>query len=187
MSLFFMMAPEKPKKKVTKRTKKPVHLSVAQKLELIRKIDGGKSVAQMCVEYGVKKQTISDIRRAKEKLQSYAVKYSVSHTNKGGSSSGRKHMKVSQLVDLDTAVYKWYIQQRSVAVCVRGVEIASSAAKLAAHMGITDFKASDGWLWRFRRRHGIHDVKEAGEAASADVESVEPFRLQLLDVIKAKG
>ncbi|KAG7163426.1 Tigger transposable element-derived protein 7-like 67 [Homarus americanus] len=50
---------------------------------------------------------------------------------------------------------KWFVQQRSCGNVVRGVEIQAAAVKLASHMGIENFKASDGWLWRFRNRHGI--------------------------------
>ena len=44
-----------PPKQVAKRTAKPVHLSLAKKLELIRKLESGKAVAELCEEYGVKK------------------------------------------------------------------------------------------------------------------------------------
>ncbi|XP_045104416.1 tigger transposable element-derived protein 7-like [Portunus trituberculatus] len=122
------MPPKNPPKKVTKRTAKPVHLSVSQKLELLRKIDGGMSVAQVC--------------------------------------------------ELVQVVYP--------GACMwggsEGVELAASAAKLAAHMGI-EFKASDGWLWRFRRRHGIRNLAVTGEAESADAEMIEPFRDELMKLI----
>ena len=45
------------------------------------------------------------------------------------------------------AVYKWYVQQRSVSVIVRGIEIADAAYKHARQMGIQSFMASGGWLW----------------------------------------
>uniref|UniRef100_A0A670Z3C1 HTH psq-type domain-containing protein n=1 Tax=Pseudonaja textilis TaxID=8673 RepID=A0A670Z3C1_PSETE len=51
--------------------RKRVNLSVKQKLELIEKLESGWSVARACEEYGVKKQTVSDIRKAKEKLKRF--------------------------------------------------------------------------------------------------------------------
>ncbi|KAG0725911.1 Transposable element Tcb2 transposase [Chionoecetes opilio] len=56
---------------------KRVNLSIAEKLELIKKVESGVSVARVCVEYGVKKQTVSDIRKAKDKLRENAVKFNV--------------------------------------------------------------------------------------------------------------
>ena len=85
--------------------------------------------------YGVKKQTVSDIRRSKDKLTSYAMKFDVA-TSKGrkGAVHKRKHMKVPKSRELEEAVYEWYVQQRS--VDMRVLEIADAANKLARHMGI---------------------------------------------------
>ena len=44
------------------------------------------------------------------------------------------------------------------------LEIADAASKLARHMGIESFKASDDWLWRFRNRHGIRNKVERGDS-----------------------
>ena len=76
-------------------------------------------------------------------------------------------MKVAKSRELEEAVYKWYVNER-------GLEIADAANKLARRMGIESFKASDGWLWRFRNRHGIGNKVEHGESGSA----VEPLGLK---------
>ena len=60
------------------------------------------------------------------------------------------------------------------------LEIDDAADKLARHMGIESFKASDGWLWRFRNRHGIGNKAERGECGSA----IEPFRLKFNRLMK---
>jgi hypothetical protein len=41
------------------------YVLVAQKLELIEKLEGGVTVARVCEIYRVKKQTVSDIRKKK--------------------------------------------------------------------------------------------------------------------------
>ena len=53
-------------------------------------------------------------------------------------------MKVPKGRELEEAVYNSYVQLRSVSVNERGLEIADAANKLARHMGIESFKASDG-------------------------------------------
>ncbi|KAG7156962.1 Tigger transposable element-derived protein 7-like 63 [Homarus americanus] len=84
-------------------------------------------------------------------------------------------MRVAKDTNLEEAVTKWFVQQQSCGNVVRGVEIQAAAAKLASHMGIENFEASDGWLWRFRNRHGmcnkitnawkkfLHNVERVGE------------------------
>ena len=66
--------------------RKRTNLSIGAKLELIKKLESGVSVARVCDEYGIKKQTVSDICRSKEKLQAYAVKFNVDSNKdkKGG-------------------------------------------------------------------------------------------------------
>ncbi|KAG7160293.1 Tigger transposable element-derived protein 7-like 40, partial [Homarus americanus] len=135
--------------------RKYVTLSVNQKLELIKKLEAGASVARVCDEYGVKKQTVSDIRKAKDKLTAFSLKYTVDANSKSSSVGARKHMRVAKDTNLEEAVTKWFMQQRSCGNVIRGVEIQAAAAELASHMDIENFEASDWWLWRFRNRHGM--------------------------------
>ena len=92
-------------------------------------------------------------------------------------------MKVCSSKDLEEAVFKWYMQERSVKVNLHGTDLLDAAVKLAKHMGI-DFSGSTGWLWSFRKRHGIGNKKVQGESGSADTEAVEPFRLKLQELIR---
>ncbi|KAG7177538.1 Tigger transposable element-derived protein 7-like 7 [Homarus americanus] len=160
---------------------------VTMKLELIRKLEAGASVARVCDEFGVKKQTVSDIRKAKDKLTAFSLKYNVDATSKSSSAGARKHMRVAKDTNLEEAVTKWLVQQRSCGNVVRGVEIQAAAVKLASHMGIENFEACDGWLWRFRNRHGMCNNITHGEAGSAPTEDIEPFRDRLNDLIKSEG
>ena len=45
---------------------KRVNLGIDEKLDLIMKLVSGISVVRVCDEYGVKKQTVSDIRRSND-------------------------------------------------------------------------------------------------------------------------
>ena len=87
-------------------------------------------------------------------------------------------MKVHKSRELEEVVYKWYVQQHSASENVRELEIADAANKLAPHMGLESFKASDGWLWSDRIRHGMENKFERGESGSADISAVEPIRLK---------
>ena len=123
-------------------------------------------------------------RRSKEKLLVFAVKFDVdSNKGKKGVVHTRKHMRVAESKDLEDAVYKWYVQEHSVVVNVRGVDILDATVKLDAHMGI-HYSGSAGWLWRFCNCHGIHNKVVHGEAGSGDSGVVEPFRLKFQKLIK---
>ena len=90
---------------------KRVNLNVTQKLELIRKLKKGKTVAQMCDEYGIKKQTMSDIRKVKDKWRNYAANFCVDVLANKSKDGPQKHMKMGKDTQLDAAVMKWYVQQ----------------------------------------------------------------------------
>lgn len=152
--------------------RKRVHLNVAQKLDLIEKLEQGFSVAHVCEIYGVKKQTVSDIRKSKNKLQEFSSKYSAVSFKFDSPVTSRKHMKVAKEKNLEEAVYRWYVEQRSSGVNVRSLELKSVRETLGKHMGL-NVKASNGWLWRFRKRHGIDNEKTYGQSLRADTSLVE--------------
>ena len=79
------------------------------------------------------------------------------------------------------------MQERSNGVNVRGTEILAAAGKLAAHLGFSDFKGSEGWLWRFRNRHGLFNKVLHGEAGDADESSVAPFREKIKNLVSDEG
>ena len=129
--------------------RKRTNLTISAKLELLKKFDSGYSVAKVCEEYSVKKQTVSDIRKVRERLQAFAVKFDVSvNKDKSGMIHKRKHMKVCTSKELEEAVFKWYTQERSVKVNVRGTDLLDAATKLARHMGI-EFSGSTGGCGAF--------------------------------------
>ena len=136
-------------KTIEKTKSKRVRLTIPEKLLLLKKHEAGASVTSLMNEFGVGRSTVSDIKKAKESLRKYAAEIDA-----GSGSQQRKSMRSSKYRELDEAVYKWYVQQRGVHVNVRGVEIMAAAESLAQHMGI-ECKASAGWLWRFRNRHGL--------------------------------
>ena len=107
----------------------------------------------------------------------YAASYCVhASSSKSGKVKTRKHMKTGKDQALDAAVMKWYVQERSSGVNVCGVELLAAATKLASHLGYTDFKGSEGWLWRFQNRHGLlFNEIQHGEAGDADMASMAPF------------
>ena len=60
---------------------KHVDLSISEELELVTKFDSGGLIVLVCDEYGVKKQTVSDIWRSKDKLTSYGMKFDMAPSN----------------------------------------------------------------------------------------------------------
>ena len=68
-----------------------------------------------------------------------------------------------------------------------GSEIKDAAYCLPIQMKIPDFQASDGWLYRFRQRHGMFQKRAHGESGSAKEDAVGPFREELNKIINDEG
>ena len=96
-------------------------------------------------------------------------------------------MKTGKEESLHAAVMKWYVQESSDGVNVRGTNILAAAGKLAAHLDISEFKSSEGWLWRFPNHHALFNKVLHGEAGDADESSVAPFREKLKTLIGYEG
>ena len=161
--------------------RKRTMLSINQKLEIINKLASGVPVSRICEQYDIKKQTVSDIKKNSERINKFALLCDVGNMN-----NERKKIRFAKNALLEEALMQWYIQQRSCGIPVRALELKTAAIKLGKYMD-TNVKASDGWLWRFKKRHGISNKQIYGDAMSSAVEEVEPFRQMFKDYMTAKN
>ncbi|XP_069180104.1 tigger transposable element-derived protein 7-like [Procambarus clarkii] len=152
-------------------------LSIEQKLDMIEKHERGYSVTRLATEFNVGKSTVCDIKRQKDDIRKFLA------SSDSGALNKRKTIKGSTNTNLDEAVYKWFNQERSLGMPLGGDAIKTAADKFTQKMNIPDFRASEGWLQRFKNRHNIKNRKVCGESLSADTNSVEPFKRKLNDYI----
>lgn len=140
-------------------------LTITDKLNVIEQLEKDVPVSNICLQFKIAKRTVSDIKINKEKIKLFSIKFNVGSSSKK-CVDNRKHIKLPPNKNLEEAVYKWYTQHRSSGIPVRGVEVQLAAERLAKHMNV-NFKASGGWLWRFRKRHNIGNRKTCRESLSA--------------------
>ncbi|KAG5866467.1 hypothetical protein JTB14_023691 [Gonioctena quinquepunctata] len=84
-------------------------------------------------------------------------------------------MKTATNKNLEDAVFKWFLQQRSMGNPISGPILCEKAKILAEKLGYSSFKASNGWLRNFKFRHGVRELDLAGEKLSADSAAAENF------------
>lgn len=163
--------------------RKRVVLSINKKLEIIDKLDGGARGSNLAREYGVGVSTISDIGKNKEKLLQF------SHTlESNDGSKKRKTMKQAENNDLEIAMYTWFLQKRSQGQPISGPLVCEKAIQLNQQLGgDPEFKATTGWLQRFKSRHGIRELEIHGEKLSANPTAATDFRETFLGFISANG
>ncbi|XP_028173488.1 tigger transposable element-derived protein 4-like isoform X1 [Ostrinia furnacalis] len=127
-------------------------LCVDEKVLLIRSIEAGEKISDVGRRFGFSRSTVSTIWKNKEKiLQAEA----------DGKSA--KKLKKPQYEDLDPPMLAWFYNQRQNNVPVSGPIMKAKAEEIAKELGLTAFKASEGWLGRFKQRHHIDYGKINGE------------------------
>ena len=159
--------------------RKRVPLTIDVKWEIVEKIEKGVPIASLMTQYNIAKSTLYDLKKAKDNLKIYHQSFA----NKTRHKQPRKMMRKPNHPQLDESVLKWLQQQRTAHVMVRTVELLDAANRFADHLQIKDFKASHGWLDRFKQRHGLSNCIAHGEAGSADASGVDAFRQRLSDFV----
>nr|XP_036880404.1 tigger transposable element-derived protein 7 [Manis javanica]XP_036880405.1 tigger transposable element-derived protein 7 [Manis javanica] len=156
-------------------------LNLEEKMKVLSRIEAGRSLKSVMDEFGISKSTFYDIKKNKKLILDFVLKQDMPLVG----AEKRKRTTGAKYGDVDDAVYMWYQQKRLAGVHVRGVELQATAERFAQCFGRTDFKASTGWLFRFRNRHAIRNRKVCGEQLlSSTSENVEQFRQKLSVLIK---
>ena len=83
-------------------------LTIKEKNELLDKLEKGVPVVNLVAEYGVARQTISDIRRNKEKIRGYAEKVCLEQ-GVNDPKYCRERLTQGHFIDLEKAVVKLLI------------------------------------------------------------------------------
>jgi hypothetical protein len=82
--------------------------------------------------------------------------------------------------EISDKTYEWFVRQRSKRIPISGPILQEYALKVAVELGDTSgFRASNGWLDRFKSRYNIQFRIISGEAASVNSETVEDWTSRL--------
>jgi hypothetical protein len=157
-------------------SKKRKELPLDKKIELIKDSDNGKSQRQLAEIYLCGKTTVQKIL-AKRRDYEEAFEENVSGSRK-------RIRSIAPNEELNALMWEWYIKITTANVPLTGPLIQEKALQIAAQLKITDFKASNGWLYCFCRRNNIHQVKFQGERGSVDQSIVDSYRTHLPSLVK---
>ncbi|KAH6946260.1 hypothetical protein HPB50_012475 [Hyalomma asiaticum] len=96
------------------------------------------------VDAGVKK---TEVALTKDKLQNNVSRFA----------PDRKRLREAAYLDLENGVLLWLKCARSSNLPINGPILREKATReeLSLHYGIEGFKCSDGWISRFKERHGL--------------------------------
>lgn len=105
---------------------------------------------KLAAHFGIGKTQVQGILKRQQEILEWRA------TEKSDSDPKRRRVKsFSAYEDINLAMWQWYQSMKEAGIPVSGVHVREKALEYAKLFGAKDFKASEGWLCRFRMRHNI--------------------------------
>lgn len=126
------------------------NLNMIDKLEVLKRIDANIPYSKISKEFNIAKGTVNKIKRSRD----YIVESIEKH---GAAGETRKRVRFSKDgKTLDGLLVSWVSELQDRNEMITGKLLQDKALELAAEHNLTTFKASNGWLQCFQRRHSIN-------------------------------
>ncbi|XP_039602214.1 tigger transposable element-derived protein 4-like [Polypterus senegalus] len=150
-------------------------LSIAEKV--IRAVEkGDKKKVEIAKQFSIPASTLSTFLKEKEKiLKLYSEKKSCGY---------QKRMRECEYTVIEQCVLKWFVQARDRNVPIDGKLLQAKAEEFAKELGHSEFKASNGWLDKFKKRHGIVFNRLCGKSAQVQEEDCSHWIQKLPEIVK---
>ena len=146
-----------PAPKCQARVKRRRNLILRDKLRILELLGRGETRDSVASEYDISLTTISEIKRNEDRIRLF-----VSSVNSTACLNW-KNVRLPNDVQHDQAVIKWLQIETSKGVEVSGAMIAKQARLIYHQLHHADadfdpdrFRATNGWLNRFRERHDLN-------------------------------
>ncbi|GFN87424.1 tigger transposable element-derived protein 6 [Plakobranchus ocellatus] len=158
--LFEMSTPSKKRKVLT----------IDVKLQILADVDKkAMTKKEIAAQYDIPHNSLSTLLKNRDKIENN------SHEPQ------RKKPRLATNAAIDEAVLTWFKQTRAINTPTSGPIICEQARIIADKLGVAGFQASNGWLEKFKQRHGIVFKVACGESASVDTTVVEDWKKATLD------
>ncbi|CAI6349299.1 unnamed protein product [Macrosiphum euphorbiae] len=148
-------------------------LSIDDKLRIIKLYDekiGVFNKQQIADQLGLPSSSLRTILKNRKEIEKNAF----------SGSTKRQKVRNGKNEQLENILLEWFRQARTLNLAVNGPVLTEKANEIAKRLNITDFGGSNGWLDRFRKRHGIVYRKICGEADAVDDNSIKSWKETIL-------
>jgi len=122
-------------------------LSLTEKLSILHKYDSNPSLekTKIAESLNISESTLRTIISKRKEIQKRAIE----------GSNKRKKIKQGKYYILEPTLIQWINEKHASSASVNGPIIQRKALKIAKLLKITNFKATNGWLDRFKKRNLI--------------------------------
>lgn len=161
--------------------RKPITLTLKEKLEVIKCSEGGKSSRELARMFGVGKTQIGNILKRKTEF--------IELERNNASPDQKRCVRATGNEDINDLTYAWFCDAIHHKIEVKGSMLQEKALQFAVEMNKTSFKASNGWKESFIKRYNIafgklniesgeHDVPEKFDSDVNDWREQVPFIIE---------
>jgi transposase len=150
-----------------------------EQLKIVEQVERnpGEKCVDIAKHLGLAPSTLNSIFTKKDEIREQTEKC-------GNASKKRKTGRESTFAELESVLFTWYQQARASNISVDGTILRGKAKMIAAQLNIENFTVSNGWLVRFKDRHGLVYKKLARESVAVDSESTEAWLERLPSLLE---
>ena len=151
---------------------KKTFLTLAEKMKVIELHNRGQSLAVIAEKLHVGKTQIHSAIQSKQLLLQQWQQ---------GAAAGSKVMKtrISAYQSINEATYSWFLTARQRNLPITGALLKQKAKEIAQSHGMDYFCASNGWLFKFQKRHNISSRSLSGESAEVPTDAVADWVVRI--------
>ena len=152
-------------------------LTLKNKIDIINRVKAGEKCTDLAIEYHVGRSTLTFIVKNADKF--------LSAEKDGKLSINKKRMRGAVREDVEDALYFWYRQSLEMKIPMTGPKLCEKAREFARLLGHEKFKATHGWLDRFKHRRNItlnrnKIVKNSTNSSLEDIDHHKNFTTNIL-------
>ena len=129
--------------------------------------------------FGCEKTQISVILKSKERIEElYEANASGQRCQTG------KRFRESKFSELNEALYRWYPLAVSKNIFPDGTQLSEKAREIANRLSLGDFKASNGWLDRWKKKYNLRKMTVSGESGDVSGLTVDSWKERLPEMVQ---
>ena len=156
-------------------SKKRNALTLRHRIALIHEAESGKSCRQLVDQFKIgRTQATSIIKRKADLLLEY---------DQNNSLDRKRKLQKTGNEDVNIICWEWFQTARAQNIPLSGPMLQEKALSYAKELGNAEYKASNGWLESFRKRHNIAFNVISGEAADVSSETIDDWKKRIPSII----
>lgn len=155
-------------------------LSLKLKYEVIKTVERERKIGirKLAELFSCGKTQISTILKDKEKI------VELYEGQNASAQKCHKRTRESKFLDLNETLHAWFCLAVSKNVYPDGRILKEKALEIAGQLGCEEFKASNGWLDRWKKRYNVRQMKVSGESGDVSGATVDSWKERLPDILQ---